>query len=405
MTTGSPQFSNFPQGFANGLQVRGMPLLQMQPGQVFWVNNSVALNPGQRGASDGNRGTFQAPFATLQGALNSNGSATAPSGAGVVDGRGDIIFVGAGHRETISSATALALNQAGVAIIGLGSGNLRPTFTLDTANTSNIPLRAAGMALQNIIFQANFAAIASVFTAISASATGSTIAGTTLTMGTVTGTVFPGAGVSGTGVTPGTIILAQLSGTTGGTGTYQVNISQTVTSTTITTTTPDFSVDNCEFRDLSSVLNFVALFTGNTTANSCDGLSFTRNKVAGLGTTAATTNVKILSATDRMQLNGNFVNLAILNNTAILLAAAANVLTNLEIGNNTLNRPNTSATGGLMMSTTAVTDTGHIHDNYVWSLTATPLLTPTGTGLAFSQNFVNNTGAADKSGLLLPANA
>jgi hypothetical protein len=168
---------------------------------------------------------------------------------------------------------------------------------------------------------------------------------------------------------------------------------------------PDFAIDNCEFRDLSSVLNFVNIFTGVATANACDGFQFTRNRVSGLGTSVGTALITPLQATDRMQLNSNFANLAILNNTPILLVGGSFNHTNLEIGWNILNRPNTSATGGLMMSSSSTACTGHVHDNQVWSLTATPLLTPTGTKLSFDQNFVNNTGAADKSGLLLPANS
>jgi len=48
------------------------------------------------------------------------------------------------------------------------------------------------------------------------------------------GTVVPGLTLSGTGVATGTLVVAQLSGTTGGVGTYSVNIPQTVASTTIT---------------------------------------------------------------------------------------------------------------------------------------------------------------------------
>lgn len=48
------------------------------------------------------------------------------------------------------------------------------------------------------------------------------------------GTVVPGLILSGTGVTTGTAIVAQLTGTTGGVGTYSVTIPQTVASTTIT---------------------------------------------------------------------------------------------------------------------------------------------------------------------------
>ena len=53
------------------------------------------------------------------------------------------------------------------------------------------------------------------------------IAGTTLTVNTVTtGGLFPNQLISGTGVAAGTLIVAQLSGTAGAAGTYQVNISQ-----------------------------------------------------------------------------------------------------------------------------------------------------------------------------------
>ena len=91
---GSP--TNYPQGFANGLSVRGVSLLQAQPGAVFWLNNSNnPLLSNQHGGSDSNRGTYLDPFATLNHAI-----------ASCQPGRGDIIMVGSGHYETVSSATA-----------------------------------------------------------------------------------------------------------------------------------------------------------------------------------------------------------------------------------------------------------------------------------------------------------
>ncbi len=67
-----------------------------------------------------------------------------------------------------------------------------------------------------------------------ASFTGS-IATTTLTVSAVSaGTIYPSMQISGTGVTAGTRIVAQLTGTTGGAGTYTVSVSQTVSSTTMT---------------------------------------------------------------------------------------------------------------------------------------------------------------------------
>ena len=64
----------------------------------------------------------------------------------------------------------------------------------------------------------------------------STISGTTFTAAAaITGIFRIGMTLTGTGVTPGTIITGFISGT-GGVGTYQVNISQTVAATAITGT-------------------------------------------------------------------------------------------------------------------------------------------------------------------------
>jgi hypothetical protein len=71
-----------------------------------------------------------------------------------------------------------------------------------------------------------------------ASFTGS-ITTTTLTVSAVSaGSIFPSMQITGTGVTAGTRIVEQLTGTTGGTGTYKVNVSQTVTSTSMTGNLP-----------------------------------------------------------------------------------------------------------------------------------------------------------------------
>jgi hypothetical protein len=69
------------------------------------------------------------------------------------------------------------------------------------------------------------------------SVTGS-IAGDVLSVSAVgSGTVVPGATITGSGVTSGTKVLSQISGTPGGIGTYRVSLpNQTVASTTITGT-------------------------------------------------------------------------------------------------------------------------------------------------------------------------
>jgi len=76
----------------------------------------------------------------------------------------DRIYVMPGHTEILSSATALAADVAGVSIIGVGEGADRPTITLDTATTTTIPVSAANITFENIIFTANFADIVALFT-------------------------------------------------------------------------------------------------------------------------------------------------------------------------------------------------------------------------------------------------
>lgn len=318
--------TNYPSGFRYGINLRGIPLTQTHPGQVFWLGNSSVLSPGARGASNGNDGTFNAPFATLDYAVGR-----------CVANRGDVIFVKPGHAETISSASIAALDVAGVAVIGLGVGSNRPTFTYTTATTANIPITAANMSIQNLLFVANFADVASFFTA--------------------TGTSTP----------------------------------------------TDFTVENCEFRDTASNLNALTIITGNATANSMDGLRFIGNRISSLGTTAATTAIKLASASKRISITDNFGNWAVLNDTAAMLAAGANNQLDFEFARNRLQRPNTSSTGGSFISGSG-TWTGHCYDNYMYQLdNSAGIWIPTGLGLAFSQNFSPITGAADKSGLINPA--
>ena len=71
-----------------------------------------------------------------------------------------------------------------------------------------------------------------------ASFTGS-ITTTTLTVSAISaGSIFPSMLITGTGVTANTSIVEQLTGTTGGTGTYKVSASQTVSSTAMTGNLP-----------------------------------------------------------------------------------------------------------------------------------------------------------------------
>ena len=141
--------SNFPNGFASGVTIRGVPLTQTHPGEVFWVNNSSVLAKGGAGASDGNDGTYRRPFSTVDYAI---GKCTAS--------RGDIIFIMPGHNEGSATADAelFDLDVAGVAVVGLGTGTLKPTFDLDVASAS-IAADSANNIISNIRVRASVTAV------------------------------------------------------------------------------------------------------------------------------------------------------------------------------------------------------------------------------------------------------
>lgn len=71
--------------------------------------------------------------------------------ASCVSGRGDVVYVMPNHTEAIGSSTALNVNVAGVRVVGLGTGNNRPTLTIGTATTALITLSAANTSLENLI--------------------------------------------------------------------------------------------------------------------------------------------------------------------------------------------------------------------------------------------------------------
>lgn len=149
--------ANYAGGFPYGVAIKNVPLTVANPGKVWWLSNATTLIKGYRGGSDQNKGTFNSPFSTLAGALT---AISADSGAN----RGDIIMVKPGHAETISSSTALTMNVAGVAVIGLGNGSKRPKFTIDTANTATINVSVDDVSFYNCQFFANFLSIAALFT-------------------------------------------------------------------------------------------------------------------------------------------------------------------------------------------------------------------------------------------------
>jgi len=132
---------------------------QKQRGGLFSIEDQ-SLSTGSRFFVHSGTGTDGAgygrnpetPFATIDYAI-----------AFCTADKNDIIYVMPGHAEAISAALEFVCDIAGVSIIGLGSGTNRPTVTFDTADTTDIDIDAANVTIENIIFSANFADIATAF--------------------------------------------------------------------------------------------------------------------------------------------------------------------------------------------------------------------------------------------------
>ena len=143
---------NYPNGFKNGLTVRGLPLAITHPGKIFFVNSTsvlAATDDGVAGADSPASGTYQRTFATIDYAFS---QCTAS--------RGDVIFVMPGHTETISAASGIDQDVAGTAVIGLGHGSLRPTINYtDTASTWT--MAAADCVMSNILHTGGVDAVVS----------------------------------------------------------------------------------------------------------------------------------------------------------------------------------------------------------------------------------------------------
>lgn len=120
------------------------------PGNIFYVNSSTG--------SDSNNGTTPAlATATIDAAIN---LCTAS--------HGDVIYVYPGYTQTITGATGIIPDTAGVTIIGLGEGADRPTITYGTNTTANIPISGASTKIKNMVLLCNVASCVAAVT-ISAS--------------------------------------------------------------------------------------------------------------------------------------------------------------------------------------------------------------------------------------------
>lgn len=129
------------------------------------------------------------------------------------------MLVRAGQRVAVYNGGDMLVKNEGATYANIGM------YAFANLLTGAILFAASGASFTATSSAASVAAGTSAFTGA--------IAGNVLTVSAVSsGTIYPGTTISGTNVATGTMIISQLSGTTGGIGTYAVSIAEQVVAST-----------------------------------------------------------------------------------------------------------------------------------------------------------------------------
>lgn len=120
--------------YPNGITSFGMPVIGS--GGVMTTGGVYFVDSGATNATTGNVGSKTSPMSTIESAID---LCTANNG--------DVIFVMPGHAQTVT--TALALDVAGVRIVGLGWGRSIPAITPSGA-IDCVTVTAANCWLENV---------------------------------------------------------------------------------------------------------------------------------------------------------------------------------------------------------------------------------------------------------------
>lgn len=194
---------------------------------------------------------------------------------------------------TLAELNALAAGTIGVTINGVA----KTSGSIDLAAAASFSAAATAIAAALAAYDA--VVTGSVATTTVLSVTGS-ITGTTLTVTAVgAGSVQNGAILAGTGVTAGTQIQKQLTGTTNGVGTYQVSVSQSVSSTTITGSYGTMTVSAVASGALAvgQIISGTGVTAGSVITALLTGTGGTGTYVVSPSQTAASTTISAGPAT------------------------------------------------------------------------------------------------------------
>jgi len=112
-------------------QVMPPPVAVDVSGKNFYVDSGAA--------GDGNGLSWDSAVTTVEGAV-----------ALCTADNGDVIHIAEGHAETVSNATTIDLDKAGLTLIGYGKGLARPTFTFDN-DAGEFRIDADSVHVENVL--------------------------------------------------------------------------------------------------------------------------------------------------------------------------------------------------------------------------------------------------------------
>jgi hypothetical protein len=272
--TGTPTTPTAPLG-TNTTQIASTAFIQaainalLPTGVVCMWSGAITSIPAGWYLCDGQNSTPDLRGKFVIGAGATDASVTAKAGASVTG--------------SISGTTLTVSAVASGGVVSVGD-IINHSSLLQTTTITGLGTGTGGTGTYTL-----------TYTGSTSSFTGS-ISGTTLTVTAVaSGTIITNQVLTGNSATAGTTITSQLTGTTGGIGTYTVSISQTRTSGSFTGT---YTLDSTTLSILSTTMTVTAVASGTLSIGQFltgTGVAFSTS-ITALGTGSGNTGTYILNS-------------------------------------------------------------------------------------------------------------
>jgi hypothetical protein len=303
---------------ANTSFIQAALAVLLPTGIVCMWSGAISSIPSGWYLCDGNNSTPDLRGKFIIGAGNTAASVTGKAGASVTG--------------SVSGTTLTVTAVASGGVISVGDVVSHASI-LQTATITGLGTGTGGTGTYTLTYTGSTSAF-----------TGS-ISGTTLTVTAVSaGTLITGQVLTGNSVTSGTVITTQLTGTTGGIGTYTVSISQTRTSGDFTGT---YTLASTTLSVLSTLMTVTAVASGTLSVGQFltgTGVAFSTS-ITAFGTGSGNTGTYTISSAQYF--------------ASTTVSASAGTVTVGATGG-TKDAINVSHTH-TATSTSVVTDPGHIH--------------------------------------------